>query len=665
MRWGMTGGLPRALSEHPARCTIIAVVLVLACYLPSIDAPFFHVDDYQYVAGNAALEGTPLSQPWRFFTQRTNPWEYLPLRDLSYRLDLAVFGRNPLGFRVHNLALYAACCAALWFCARSISRILRPGSHGEPERPAREAWFAAGVTMLFAAHPSHAESVAWIAGRKDLLSGLFALLSLWMFLEGTHRARASRGRLLASYTLFLLAILSKSSVVAMPAAAFLLAVAGERSVQKGWRALLRPALVTAPLAVLCAASIGLQIFASETSALRMETMAGRGWRPEHWDLPLNILGMLSRIALFPLELRIAYDVQPPGAAGWAIAALGCLTAASAAAGIWMTLRRHNIAGYGLAFFGILSLPFLQLIPFNTWSYAAERFLFLPVAGLAMTVAAWAGARPARFRTSIALVVFLSGTGLTLQRAREWSSGPEILRLTSERCPSHDGAARLYIHYVLLNDLRFDDARSVASHVRDPDARVFLQTYVDAKQALHDGNLPRVRDLGVKLLPAAPREDVAVLTDIANLVMEAGLHAEAEAAYRTLLAEPPERPEIRYNLGLALAKQGQHADAAREIRSAIAGGHTAAIAWNNLGLAEKNAGAFARAETAFRSAVDADPRHWHAAYNLARMLVAAGDQASAAPLLATARARARANGQSTAPIDDLLRHLDHPTASSRP
>jgi Tfp pilus assembly protein PilF len=279
----------------------------------------------------------------------------------------------------------------------------------------------------------------------------------------------------------------------------------------------------------------------------------------------------------------------------------------------------------------------------------------------MAVAAWAGARPARIRAAVVLVLFLSGAGLTLHRAGEWSSGPAVLKSGVERCPSHAGTARLYIHYVLLKDLRFDEARAVSSRVGNPQARAFLRTYVDAKNALHRGDRQRARELGARLLPAAPREDVAVLTDVANLAMETGLHAEAEATYRELLRTAPGRGEIRYNLGLTLAKQGRHVDAAREISSAIAGGYAAAVVWNNLGLAEKNAGEFQRAETAFRAAMDADPRHWHAAYNLARMLLGTGDPEGAATALAKARARAEANGESTAPIEELSRHLGHPGA----
>ena len=162
-------------------------------------------------------------------------------------------------------------------------------------------------------------------------------------------------------------------------------------------------------------------------------------------------------------------------------------------------------------------------------------------------------------------LFLAGTGLTFLRAREWSSGPALLHSSAMRCPAHGGVARFTIHYVLLKESQFAEARAVASRVRIPAERLFLETYVDAAQALHEGNLARVREVGVRLFAAAPPEDRAVRTDIANLVMESGLYAEAESAYRALLAEAEDSGEIRYNLGLSLARQGRPAEAAGAIR----------------------------------------------------------------------------------------------------
>lgn len=642
------------MMRRPACLAAAAVGLVLLCYLPALTAPFFIVDDYQYVVDNTRLQEIPLSKAWRVVTDASNPWEYLPVRDLSYRVDFALFGLRPVGFRVHNLVLYALCCLAVWLCTMAIQRMLVRGDGPRRSTDGRAPWIAACVVALYAAHPAHVESVAWVAGRKDLLSGLLALLSLWMFSEGYRRAPASRARLLTSYILFLLGILSKSSIAALPLVAFLLAVAAERT--RG-RSLLRPLVATAPLVLIAGLSVVLQIFHSETSALRHATLAAHPWRPETWDLPVRILGALTRVGLLPLQLRLNYDVQQGGWVGWASAGLGCLAAAAAVAATRQVLRHRALAGFGVAWFVLLALPFLQLIPFNTSSYASERFLFLSTMGLCLAIAACLVGRPPKLRTVAVVLLFLAWSGLTCARAHEWSSRTVVLQTNAERAPSHSTAARLYIHYVLLKDLRFAEAHAVASKVREPGDRAFLQLYVTATEYLHQGNLPLVRGMTRQLLAAAPREDYAIRMDLANMAMEAGQYADAEAAYRAILDEAPARAGARYNLGLVLGREGRHAEGAGEVGAAIQQGFESAVAWNNLGLLYKNSGDPTRAEAAFEAALRAEPEHWHAAYNLARMKLVQGDTERAREALALARTRAEAAGDAASEIQALLRSIE--------
>ena len=81
-----------------------ALALAFVAYTPMTGGDFFS-DDFVYVVGNQALHSTPLWEVWQFFGQRTNPYEFLPIRDLSYRLDLALFGLDPTGYKWHNLLL--------------------------------------------------------------------------------------------------------------------------------------------------------------------------------------------------------------------------------------------------------------------------------------------------------------------------------------------------------------------------------------------------------------------------------------------------------------------------------------------------------------------------------------------------------------------------------
>jgi hypothetical protein len=77
-------------------CALAVLAVLLAC-APALSAPFFAVDDSQYVTKNEVLQGVPLSRPWRFFTTRTNPFEYLPLRDRPTAWISRPSGSNPPG----------------------------------------------------------------------------------------------------------------------------------------------------------------------------------------------------------------------------------------------------------------------------------------------------------------------------------------------------------------------------------------------------------------------------------------------------------------------------------------------------------------------------------------------------------------------------------------
>jgi len=639
----------------PWLVAVAAAGTALLAYGPCLGAPFFIVDDYQYVAANSRLQGIPPGEWWRIFTSRTNPWEYLPVRDLSFRLDLAIFGLKPVAFRLHNLLLYALCCLFVWPCTRSLVRALRPSPDDGPASDhVTGRWMAAFAVALFAAHPAHVESVAWISGRKDLLSGLFALLSLWTFAAGLRSSR--RGLcLFVSAFWFGLAVLSKSTVVSVAGLAFVVAWAHHAGRECPRRAAARAVLVSAPLLVIAGASVAMAVFGSETATLGHAT-AGGAARVQGPLLPPAILGTLARIGVLPVRLRLVYDVTAPGAAYALAVVLGLLTAAATVIAAVRTIRRQSPLCLGIAAFGILLLPFLQLVPFTTWSLASERFLFLPALGLSLSAAVLLGRIRLRAAVALAGVLFVAGAALSLHRCTQWASRDTLLRTNAKLSPGNARSARLWIHYGLLKQGRYEEAREAASAVRAARERAFLLDYVGAREARVNQDAERLSVLSRRLHLAAPKEDYPVRVEIANMALQANLLVEAEQAFRAVLSDFPGMAEVQYNLGLVLARQGRHLDAAASMRAALTGGFKSAIVWNNLALSYRKAGLPAPAEAAFLEAMAADPRYWHAAYNLARLRLVRGNVDGAREALRAARKRAVAAGDATQPIDELDAHL---------
>jgi len=178
---------------------LAAIALVTAVvYLPSLSNGFVRYDDLVYLLENGdVLKGlTGDGFFWAFSTLHSGNWH--PLTWLSHMLDVQIFGLDPFGHHLTNLLLHVANTTLLaWFLIRSTGRI------------------AAGsfVALLFALHPLHVESVAWVAERKDLLSTFFFLLTILAYSEYvTGRKRW----FMAAIVLFALGLMAKPMLVSLP-----------------------------------------------------------------------------------------------------------------------------------------------------------------------------------------------------------------------------------------------------------------------------------------------------------------------------------------------------------------------------------------------------------------------------------------------------------------
>ncbi len=462
------------------------VVLTLVAYLPSTTGNFFS-DDFVYVAGNRTLQSLSLSEIWRVFVERTNAFEFLPLRDLSYRLDLAVFGLQPFGYHLHNIVLYALSGVAVWLCCSSLLALLG-GAEGTPPNGSRteHRWVCTWVTILFVVHPAHVESVGWISGRKDLLSGLFALLSLWQFAKAIRPARPEWRRLFASALLFTLALMSKATVLPVAVVAVLLAAMRARNAQPFTR---RAALWAAvPLVMLAVAWFWVAlVVGAETQVKADPFITEVARRAAFPTMSLRILGYLARIAVVPLQLRVVYDVNQPGFSSLAAQALGAAVLLGGVIGAIMAWRRGSMVGLGVAAFVLFSLPYLQIVPYSTWSLVSERYLFLPIFGLALAAGVLLRrARVAWLRGAVFIVAAV-GVAVTYRQASKWG---DLERLTSDTSRLSSGdfyAQQLHIDQVLLPAGRYDDARGKATGVRDALAKEFLLKYIGTREAIDQGD----------------------------------------------------------------------------------------------------------------------------------------------------------------------------------
>src|SRR5437879_4124817 len=190
---------------------LVALVTVTA-FLPALQNQFVNWDDSENFLDNLhyrGLAGTHLRWMWTTF----HMGHYAPLTWMTLGLDHLVWGMNPLGYHLTSLFLHAANAVVFYVLARRILTLARPGLADRGHALAASAGFAA---LVFAIHPLRVESVAWVTERRDVLSGLFYLLTILVYLRACAREAPGRRSYWLSVALFGCALLSKSMAVSLP-----------------------------------------------------------------------------------------------------------------------------------------------------------------------------------------------------------------------------------------------------------------------------------------------------------------------------------------------------------------------------------------------------------------------------------------------------------------
>jgi protein O-mannosyl-transferase len=162
-RTGSSRSIPNNLLTTLSVCTAL-IIFTIAVYAPVRHYEFINYDDPDYVTANPAIaQGiTMQSLKWAFTTDHAGNWH--PISWLSHMADVQLFGFNPGAHHLTSLFLHIANTLLLFGLFLSVTHDIGP---------------SAFVAALFAVHPMHVQSVAWVSERKDVLSTLLAILTLW------------------------------------------------------------------------------------------------------------------------------------------------------------------------------------------------------------------------------------------------------------------------------------------------------------------------------------------------------------------------------------------------------------------------------------------------------------------------------------------------------
>ena len=337
------GRLPR-----PRLVGLILAGITLVVYWPLVRYGFVNYDDADYFASNWHVqEGLTLeSVRWALGTGFAANWH--PITWISLMLDAEIFGARAAGPHFVNLLLHVANTVLVFALLRPVTGAF---------------WPSAVVGGLFALHPLHVESVAWISERKDVLSTFFALLTLWAYERYAHHTGSKRRwHYILALLFFALGLMSKPMLVTMPFVMLLLDYWPLRrmrvaSARQAVLDLKRLAWEKIPFFALTAASCAITLVVQRGGgALRPLAAISIGARLE------NALVSYSRYigkALWPANLAVLYPHPghwPPGQ----VALAGTLLAAGCLVTLWTGRRLPFIATGWLLFLGAL-VPVIGLV----------------------------------------------------------------------------------------------------------------------------------------------------------------------------------------------------------------------------------------------------------------------------------------------------------------
>lgn len=598
----------------PLALVFFSAMIAMLAYLQALDYPFFS-DDTIYITENTRLLTLPLPELWRLFTGPYNEAsEFLPLREFSYWLDATLFGLYPPAFRWHNIVLYLLCLPLVYGITLHLWRLFLPADPmGAAASTRGMRWAAATVAALFALHPSHVEAVVWIAGRKDVLSGMFSLLALWLALRAKQMVGFSTLHASTALLALLTAMLSKATAVAVAPVIAMLWVVFWRDIPAPER---RHILLLWPLTSMVLAACIALVFSTLITS-RSPLYFG----VEAVTRSLAVLGWLARLAVSPESRHYIYPVfEDPyfpimvflGMAVLAAASVGMIILYKNSQHSQLTQRsQYSLEGFALVSFLLLCLPSLQLIPYAPPSLVSDRFVFLAAwpAVLLLVVLSWRLQPVLRILLLFAIMVAFGYQ--TTKRPRDWRSHETIIEADFRVYPGNNMLAMNKVFVLQLPQGLFHDAKQTAHGITDPEFRDDMLRMIEADYAVHIGTQPQeatalLWQWGLDL----KRQSVQAQwnTPIRNLWAKREYQLLTE--WEDLIKRFPYNMSVRYNAGLWMLEVNKYRQAEVHLRAATESQHLReserGTAFYNFGLALVGDGRITEAEIPLYKALMQSP-----------------------------------------------------------
>ena len=619
-------------------CILLAGIVWIA-FGQTLHHQFVNYDDGPYVYDNPRIISglTPGNIQWAFTHVHAANWH--PLTTISHMLDCQLYGLQPWGHHLTNILLHAAAAILLFFALRELTggghaatgigssavASAKADDAGRDQRSRLQGrgslWASAFVAALFAIHPAHVESVAWVAERKDVLSAVFFILTLWAYARYARSDRFSWRRYTTVLVLFALGLMCKPTLVTLPLVLLLLdywplrrvrnsdfrdqrsAVAApvrgapqrrtRLRVASAWQAAAWLHLIVEkiPLLVLSAASCVATILAQK------EAFAPTRAIPLQERVANAVVAYVEYLgqAIYPAHLAVLYP-YPEGSlsVAQAIVALVFLLIVSVIFFVWRKACPFALTGW-FWFVGML-VPMIGIVQVGSQP-RADRYTYLPEIGLYI-VATWGAMdlfkrwQHKREVFAVALLIIVAFVTRSYFQTSYWRNSETLWRHTV------DITSRNYIAHNNLAGTLLDRGQlgEAIAHYREA-----LEIKPDVAQ---------------------------VQSNLGNALVREGQVEEAIVHLQKALEIDPGYAEAYNHMGSALMKKGQAGEAIAYYQKAVQLNASYADAYNNLGVAFLRNGQVDEAIAHYRKAVAINPGSAEMQYNLGNVLAREGNWADA-------------------------------------
>lgn len=621
----------RTVTQKAMLSGILLFFITAAVYARTGGHQFINLDDALYILENPVVK-TGLSVGsigWAFTSTFASNWH--PVTWLSHMLDVQLFGLNPAGHHLMNVILHAVSALLLYYVLTRITSA---------------PWQSLFVAAMFALHPLHVESVAWVAERKDTLSGIFWTLTLLLYAR--YAEKPGTGRYLTALLCFAIGLMSKPMLVTLPLILLLLDYwplnrLRSRDGEGDGEGAKLPALSLLkekiPFLLLSALSSGITIHAQHQGG----SMANLEKAPLLLRGANAIISYARYIVdtVWPRDLAVLYpfpnSIDPVALAGAA------LLLAMISGAVFIAGHRAPWLRVGWLWFLVTLLPVIGLIQVGGQA-RADRYTYIPLTGL-FIMAAW-GVPPVlerwrHCRKTLAIAALSAVCALTVVTWRQigiWKDSATLFRhtlaVTSNNHLIHNNygnalsdrgdlqAAMLQYREALRilprshlahNNLGMALTRQgryaeAIGHFRDaltarPD---YLLAMVNLGNALSaTGKTDEALAQYLQALKLDPMSRDANL-NLALLYMKTGNRDEAIRHYDTVVNAEPRSPLAPLAMGIGLAQQGKLDEASGFLSQALQLAPDSADVHFNMGVFLARQGRNAEAREHFARALKARP-----------------------------------------------------------